>query len=143
MFVYSLEGDWNVDPLLYYPFDTDYNSEGCEPAVTFVTLGGMMSLSPLGKKGKAAYFGGNGRLEVPYLSNLFSDNDIKALTVAGWFYSFGVSGGYAGLVGNGGCEGMTAPFSFELYLDNLGNTNAFLLTDTWLTTDVSPVSNLT
>ena len=107
-------------PLLYFKFDDDFKSSGCEKVEAYQAGGDDAMLAWDAKAGKSASFNGAAVLTVPFLKNYFANRNLETFTVALWFKLTGDPNTVAGLVNNGDCE---SDPSFSIYV---GDTGGFI-----------------
>jgi len=105
------------DVLLYFPFNDDLHDHSCNRAISAQTdYNYLVTLYQDIDRGTVARFPGKGSLDVGFINNYFAGRDIDTWTVALWFKRVGSgSGGYAGLVNNGDCDGLP---SFDVHADD-------------------------
>ena len=122
-------------PLLYFKFDDDFKSSGCEKVEAYQAGVNNVKFAWDSKNTKSAEFDGSSVLVVPFLKNYFANRDLQAFTVALWFKWTGNPSAIGGLVNNGDCE---SDPSFDIHVGDSGEVvSGQLHTDGPLTTSTT------
>ena len=104
-------------PLLYFKFDDDFKSSGCEKVEAYQAGDDDVTFAWDAKARKSARFNGAAVLTVPFLKNYFANRNLDTFTVALWFKWIGNPPTLGGLVNNGDCE---SDPSFSIHVGDTG-----------------------
>ena len=104
-------------PLLYFKFDDDFKSCGCEKVEAYQAGDNDVTFAWDAKAWKSASFNGAAVLVVPFLKNYFANRNLETFTVALWFKWTGDPSTVGGLVNNGDCE---SDPSFSIHVGDAG-----------------------